>query len=76
VELLTDYERTATLPTRMIEEYETLARDLVEAYRSGEERAFQRVIRYFRAERALTWDRPPLDVRIARLRRSVREHLD
>jgi ankyrin repeat protein len=75
VRLLTEHEKRGSLPARALEEYEGLARDLVEAYGSGEERAFRRIIEHFRIGRPLTWDRPPLPERVARLRRHVRERL-
>ncbi|HSL72309.1 MAG TPA: hypothetical protein VK864_18820, partial [Longimicrobiales bacterium] len=50
--------------------------DLVAAYSSGDEPAFQRVVQYFRAERSLSWNRPAHKVRLARLRRAIRERLD
>jgi hypothetical protein len=75
VRLLTVYERSGALPERRLEQYEAQASDLVEAYRSGDDDALQHVMDYFRARRPLTRDRPPLDVRIARLRRLVHERL-
>ena len=75
VRLLTEYERTCALPAHSLEEYEALANDLVEAYRSGQDDAFLRVLDLFQIKRPLTWDRPPLHERIARLRRFVRERL-
>jgi ankyrin repeat protein len=75
VRLLTEYEKTGTLPARNLQEYETLARSLVEAYETGDDAAMQRVIDHFDLKRPLTWDQPSKDVRIARLRRYVRERL-
>jgi RNA polymerase sigma factor (sigma-70 family) len=73
--LLMEYKQKGALPVHSLEEYEALANDLVEAYRSGQDYAFQRVLDLFQIKRPLTWDRPPLHERIARLRRFVRERL-
>lgn len=75
VRMLTEYEQTGALPSHSLEEYETLAQALVEAYESGEDAAMQRVMDHFQLKRPLTWDQPPRDVRRARLRRGVRERL-
>lgn len=74
VRLLTKYEKTGALPVRTVAEYEALANDLVDAY-GGDEGALRRIIEHFRVERQLTWDGPPLAVRVARLRRFVGESL-
>src|SRR3982751_3363887 len=71
VRLLDGYERSGTLPLRRLDRYESLARDLVEAFGPGDAAALQRIVEYFRAERAIAWDRPPHDVLLARLRRAV-----
>lgn len=76
VRLLTEYEKTSTLPEHNLEEYESLARDLVEALQSGQDDALRRIVSLFGIERPLTWDRPPLTERIARLRRFVRDRLE
>jgi uncharacterized protein len=73
--LLEDHERTGELPLRSRAGSEALAADLVEAYRSGETGALERIADFLEGRRALLWDRPPLDVRIARFRRHVRERL-
>jgi len=73
--LLTEYEQSGELPAHSLEEYEALADDLVEAYRSGHDEAFLRVLDLFQIKRPLTWDRPSLPERITRLRRFVRERL-
>jgi RNA polymerase sigma factor (sigma-70 family) len=75
VRLLTEYERTGRLPVHKLEEYEALAQDLVEAYRSGDDAALQRVIDHFQLKRMMTWDQPSPAVRIERLRRHLRERL-
>jgi ankyrin repeat protein len=75
VRLLGEYERSGTLPPRRREQYEALARDLADAYGPGDAAALQRIVEYFRAERALTWDRPSHEVRVARLRKAVQERL-
>jgi ankyrin repeat protein len=76
VRILTKYEQSGALSAHSLEEYETLANDLIEAYGSGEEAAFLRVLDLFQIKRPLTWDRPPLHERLARFRRFVRERLD
>jgi ankyrin repeat protein len=75
VRLLTEYERTGWLPVHNLEEYEALARDLVEAYHSGDEAALGRITGHFDLKRMMTWDQPAPEVRIERLRRHVRERL-
>ena len=75
VRLLSEYERSGTLPPRGIDHYEALARDLVDAYDRGNAAAIQRVAEYFRAERPLTWDRPSHEVRVERLRKALRHKL-
>src|SRR5258708_12532418 len=74
--LIDEYEVGGVLAPRQVERYEALARDLVDAYGPGDPRALQRIVEYFRAERAVGWDRPPHDVRVARLRTAVRKQLD
>jgi RNA polymerase sigma factor (sigma-70 family) len=66
---------TGALPRRGLTDYEAVARDLVEAYDSGEAGAMRRTIAFFRAERPMTWDRPPLTEQVRRLRRHVGERL-
>jgi ankyrin repeat protein len=73
--MLTEYEQAGALPSHSLEEYETLAQALVEAYGSGEDAAMQRVMDHFQLKRPLTWDQPSQEVRRARLRRGVRERL-
>jgi ankyrin repeat protein len=74
VELLREYDRTATLPTRTLADYQELANDVVRAY-GGDAASLDRIVEYFKAQRPLRWDQPPLDVQVARLRRAVRERL-
>jgi ankyrin repeat protein len=73
--LLDDYERTGALPPRTIEKSESLVRDLVDAYGPADAGALQRIIEYFRAERAIRWDRPSHAVQVSRLRKAVVERL-
>jgi ankyrin repeat protein len=73
-QLLTEYQRTGALPHRSFAEVELLVRDLANAY-TGNERALRRIVRHFRIERHLTWDRPSLDVQVARLQRAIDERL-
>jgi RNA polymerase sigma factor (sigma-70 family) len=75
VRLLTAYEQTGALPAHSLEEYEEVARALVEAYQAGNDVAMQRVIEHFQLQHPLTWDRPPREVLVGRLRRGVRERL-
>jgi RNA polymerase sigma factor (sigma-70 family) len=75
VKILTEYGSRGALPARSVASYEALAQDLVDAYGPGDEQALARIIQHFRIERPLTWDRPPLHVRVARLRRAVNERL-
>jgi hypothetical protein len=74
-QLLTAYERTGALPAHSLEEYEAVARALVEAYQSGDDAAMRRVIEHFQLQRPLTWDQPSREVQVARLRRGVQERL-
>ncbi len=73
--LLREYEKADALPSHSLEEYEAMANDIVEAYRSGHEDHIRRVVELFQIKRPLNWDLPPLPERIARLRRFVRERL-
>jgi hypothetical protein len=73
--LLTAYEQTGALPAHSVEEYEAVARALVEAYQSGDDAAIRRVIEHFQLQRPLTWDQPSREVQVARLRRGVQERL-
>ena len=75
VRLLTTYESSGALPSRTPAHFHALAKDLVASY-EGDEGALARIIKHFRIERPLTWDRPPLDVRVARLRQAVGERLE
>jgi len=75
VRLLTEYEQSGTLPARRLEEYESLAHDLVEACGPGDGHALRRIVEHFHIERQLSWEGPPLPARIARLRRYARERL-
>jgi RNA polymerase sigma factor (sigma-70 family) len=75
VRLLTNYEETGALSAHSMEEYEALANDLVVAYGSGRDDAFLRVLDLFQIKRPPNWDRFPLNERITRFRRFVRERL-
>ena len=74
VQLLDGYERSGTLAPRRFDRYDALARDLMDGF-GGNPAAIQRIIEYFRAERALLWDRPSQAVRVSRLRKGVLERL-
>ena len=73
--LLEEYERSGALPPRRVDRYEALVHDLIDAYGRGDPAALERIIEYFRAERAFTWDRPSHDVRVSRLRKAVLDRL-
>jgi hypothetical protein len=75
VRLLTEHEKTGAVPVRPMAEFEALADDLVEAYRSGRDEALRRITEFFQVERPLTWDHAPLAERVRRLRRMVRDRL-
>jgi RNA polymerase sigma factor (sigma-70 family) len=75
VRILERFEAEGSLPDRTEERFERLASDLVSAYGPGDEAALQRIIDHFRIARPLTWDRPPVSVRVDRLRRAVSERL-
>jgi RNA polymerase sigma factor (sigma-70 family) len=75
VRILTEYEKTGALPAHDLEEYETLAQALVEAYESGADAPLQRIMDHFQIRRPLTWDQPPHEVRTERLRQGVRQRL-
>jgi len=74
VRLLEEYERSG-LPHRRVDQYEALARDLIDAYGPGDPSALDRIIKYFRAERVFTWDRPSHDVQVSRLQKGVLDRL-
>ena len=74
VRLLEEFERSG-LPPRRVDQYQELARDLMDAYGRGDAAALDRIIKYFRAERVFTWDRPSHDVQVSRLRKGVLDRL-
>ena len=74
MQVLTKAEKAGAPPWPPLSKYEWLAMDLVDAY-AGNEDALGRIIQHFRLERPLLWDRPPLEVRVARLRKAVSERL-
>jgi len=71
VRLLEEAERTGTLPPRQFARYEALAQDLVDAFGPGDQAALLRIIEYFRAQRAIAWDRPSHEVVVSRVRNAV-----
>jgi ankyrin repeat protein len=75
VRTLTEFERTGTLAGYNLEQCETLAKSLVEAFSTGDDAAMQHIMDHFQLRRSLTWDQPSNDIRLARLRRGVRERL-
>jgi ankyrin repeat protein len=75
VRLLEAHERSGALPGRAMERYDTLVRDLIAAYGPGDASALQRIVEYFKAERAIGWDRPSHDVRVSRIRQGVLDRL-
>jgi len=74
VSILIDYERSGRVQQPTVAEYDALAADLVSAF-DGDELALKRIIAHFRLERPLTWDRPPVEEQVARLRRAIRDRL-
>ena len=75
VQLLDEYEHSGAHPPRRLDRYAALVRDLIEAYGPANPAAQQRIVEYFRAERAFTWDRPSQEVRVSRLRKAVLDRL-
>jgi RNA polymerase sigma factor (sigma-70 family) len=75
VALLQNYVKTTTLPSRTLADYEQLADDLVRAY-AGDSASLDRIVEYFRVQREVRWDRPPLEEQVRRVRRGVRQRLD
>lgn len=75
VHLLTEYEKTGALPEESLDIYEALANNLVEAYVTGEEAAFQAVMEHFQLKRKMTWDQLTQAIRVERLHQYVRERL-
>jgi hypothetical protein len=75
VALLQDYVKTTTLPSRTLAEYEQLVEDLVRAY-AGEPASLDRIVEYFRVQREVRWDRPPVEEQVRRVRRGLRQQLD
>lgn len=66
VQLLKDFDRDGALPPRPLEDYESVTRDLVDAYNAGDAGALQRLAEHFQPERALTRQE---------LRRTMRQRL-
>src|SRR5262249_33438819 len=62
VRILTEFEKTGSLPSRNLEQYEHLARSLVEAFRSGDDAAMNVVMDHFHLRRHLTRDHPSKEV--------------
>ena len=75
VGLLTQFEKTGILPRRTPQDYEAMASALHEACATGSDASMQRVMDHFQVRRMLTWDNPPPDIRMQRLRRAIRERL-
>jgi hypothetical protein len=75
VRLLTKFEKKGAVPVHAMEEHEALAQDVVEAYGTGDERAFRRVLEHFPIGRPVPRDLPDVSIRIARLRGFVQERL-
>jgi ankyrin repeat protein len=73
--LLTEYEKTGTLPAQSLQSYEILAKDFVEAYRTGEITALQPVADHFQIKNLMTGDQSTRAARLERLRGYVRERL-
>jgi ankyrin repeat protein len=63
---LKQYEEEGALRARPLEQYESLAKDLIEAYGSGDAVSLRRLEEHFQPERALTWEQ---------LRRNTRQRL-
>jgi predicted patatin/cPLA2 family phospholipase len=51
VRILTEYEQTGALPSHHLEEYEAVALDFVEAYKSGDASAMRRIWDHFQVKR-------------------------
>jgi hypothetical protein len=56
-------DKTGRLPAQSLEQYESLAKDVVEAYGSGDAAAIQRIKDHFRLERTLTGEQVRAGVR-------------
>ena len=75
VRLLTEYAKTGKLPPRQLVAFESIAKDLVDVFRTGNQDALRRLIDVFQISRPLTWDGAPIAEQVARLRRFVQERL-
>jgi len=75
VRILSAYETAGPPSPKTLADAEALVRDLMRAY-DGDEESLTRIIRHFRIERPMTWDKPPLDVQVERFRNAVRERLE
>jgi hypothetical protein len=75
VRVLTEYQKSGALPVRGPEQYANLAKDLVDAYQSGDDDALRRVVGHFQIQRPMNWDRAAKPVRLDRFRRYVRDRL-
>ena len=77
IRLLTNYERTGSLPRRTLARFDALVADLVSASGGGDEDALKRVASTFRVARpSFNWDHQTHAARVARLRRFLGEQLD
>jgi ankyrin repeat protein len=65
-QLLKQHEQDGSLPARPLEQYESLAKDLIEAYGSGDAGSLRRLEEHFQPDRAITWEQ---------LRRNTRQRL-
>jgi ankyrin repeat protein len=74
--ILDEYERQGRLPARPLTHFEALAHDLAQAYGPGDPEALARVLAYFRADRAVAWDKPAPDVLLSRVRRALLDRLE
>jgi ankyrin repeat protein len=54
-QLLRQYEQEGAVPARPMEQYESFAKDLVEAYGSGDAGSLRRLEEHFQPDRAITW---------------------
>jgi ankyrin repeat protein len=56
VRLLMAYEQTGVLPVHKLAEYESVARDFIAAYESGDAAAIQRIWQHFQVKRIPAWE--------------------
>ncbi len=76
VRILTDFERTGTLPVHSRDEYDSVVQDLVNAFQTGAEDPVRRLLARFRVgHMPRAAELPPASTRIALIRGRVRERL-